>query len=209
MNKRDLSRFVIITYVFSYLLSLAYSELPTNSSFISLISQMINASTIILLCWLCYMKWGWRKKILKHLMYRPNLNGTWYGRYSAEDISTKKIFNGSIAFRIKQNLFGISVISFTENYSNSSYSEELFHEEKSDESKIIYVYAQEGADTSDLSKRDGACELVLKNIRNRDCLHGKFWTAHGTKGKLNVSKISETQVDSFHEAEEIAARMEL
>jgi len=152
--------------------------------------------------WIFYFKYGWKIKHLNKILYRINLNGTWFGDYESSDLNGEKIYKGKIGLRINQSFLNISVESFTEKYSNFSYSEEVKYEEKSNRHGLIYVYSQKDNHDFQLNQRNGTSELVVSNYKNDILLEGEFWTVHGTRGKLRVKRITSKIIDTFSEAKE-------
>ena len=143
--------------------------------------------------------------IIKKILPRVNLNGTWFGEYESYKSHDKKkeVSSGGISVRIKQDYLNIGLNSFTEQSHHSSYSEELTYDEKNDIHGIVYVYSQKENSIFDTAKRNGTSELTLKNINNEHWLEGDFWTGHGTQGKIKVKQISKKHIDTFDETKSL------
>jgi hypothetical protein len=197
MRKLEQLRIVYISYVIGIVFSFILSYFKKiNFEYYGVIGA-IKVSTILSVWWYFYFNIGWKIVGLNQILYKINLNGTWYGTYESVGSNTQKISKGDIVIRIKQNFLETSVISYTEKYNNYSHSEELKYDEKSDINGLIYVYSQKENSPLDLSERNGTAELQI--LKNEDTykLYGEFWTILGTKGKLDLVRVSKKIVDSF------------
>lgn len=198
-------KIVTISYVVSIVASFFLNFLKVNNIDFHGVISAVKVSTILTGWWMFYFKMGWKIPLLQKILYKINLEGTWFGTYESISQKDNKKYKGEIGLRIKQDFLTISIISFTEKYRNFSYSEELKYEEKSNMHELVYVYSQKENSISDRDSRNGASELKLMfdNARNIQRLEGDFWTSIGSKGVLKVSKISKKVVDTFEEAKEI------
>ena len=199
MRLGEQKRIIFISYLAGVLLNLLIEFIPENLLGIEAIISSLKTVSILTGWWWFYFKIGWKLPVLKKILPRINLNGTWFGEYESQD-QKKKYFSGEIAVRIKQDYLNISLNSFTEKYQHYSYSEELKYDEKSDIHGIVYVYLQKENNIFDTAQRNGTSELTLKNINNEYWLKGDFWTIHGTQGKIKVKRISKKHIDTFDEA---------
>ena len=198
-------KIVTISYVVSIVASFFLNFLKVNNIDFHGVISAVKVSTILTGWWMFYFRMGWKIPLLQKILYKINLEGTWFGTYESISQKDNKKYKGEIGLRIKQDFLTISIISFTEKYRNFSYSEELKYEEKSNMHELVYVYSQKENSISDRDSRNGASELKLMfdNARNIQRLEGDFWTCIGSKGVLKVSKISKKVVDTFEEAKEI------
>ena len=173
---------------------------------IDVVLGSFRAVLILTMWWLFYFKIGWRLPILKGILFRINLNGTWYGEYVSHDCKNENTYKGEIAVRIVQDYLGASVISRTQRYQNYSYSEEVKYDNKSKKHGIVYAYSQKENGLFDTGYRNGASELTiaLKNATKEYWLEGEFWTIHGTRGSMCVKRICKKHIDSFDEAKRVA-----
>ncbi len=203
MKNKEQLQIITITYIIGILGSFIINYIKSSSPLLNSVLSSIKISTLLTLWWLFYFKIGWKLPLFRKLLYRINLNGTWFGIYKSKNIKSDKIAKGKIGLRINQDFLNISVNSFTEKYQNFSYSEELNFDEKSNTYGLVYVYSQKENHTLDLNQRNGTTELKVKNYKDTLLLEGEFWTVHGTKGKLIVSRVSENIVDTFSEAKEL------
>ena len=205
MKFGQLKRIIAISYLVGVLLDLLIEfiigNFQGNEAIISFV-EAVSILTILTVWWWFYFKVGWELPVLKKILPRINLNGTWFGEYESHD-GKGKVFSGEIAVRIKQDYLSISLNSFTKKYENYSYSEKLKYNEKSDIHGIVYVYSQKEDNNLDTARRDGTSELTLKNIDNEPWLAGYFWTVHGTQGRICVRRISEKHIDTFGEAKSV------
>ncbi|ELU5587708.1 hypothetical protein G6Y98_02845 [Clostridium perfringens] len=203
MKKQEQMKIVKISYlvgiILSFLLSLIKSKLKDDYGIIS----AIKVSSILTVWWLFYFNIGWKVPILNKLLYRINLNGTWYGQYKSTSLMNNKVYEGNMVIRIKQSFLNINVTSFTENYSNYSHSEILKYDEDADRYGLIYVYSQKEENALDLAQRNGTSELIVVKSDSGYRLQGEFWTIVGSKGKLNLTRVSKKIVNSFEDGKKL------
>ena len=114
-----------------------------------------------------------------------------------------KVYEGNMVIRIKQSFLNINVTSFTENYSNYSHSEILKYDEDADRYGLIYVYSQKEENALDLAQRNGTSELIVVKSDSGYRLQGEFWTIVGSKGKLNLTRVSKKIVNSFEDGKKL------
>lgn len=205
MDKKAQLRIVTISYVISVTGSFVINFLKINNIDFYGIVNAIKVSSILTAWWLFYFKIGWKIPFIKNILYRINLQGTWFGTYESISIKENKEYEGRIALRIKQDFLNLSIVSFTDKFKNYSFSEELKYDEKSDIHELVYVYSQKENILTDRDSRNGASELklVCDNTSSFQRLEGDFWTSIGSKGILKVTKISKKVVDSFEEAKKV------
>lgn len=197
MRRQQQLRIVYISYIVGIIFSFILSYLKKfNFEYYGVISA-IKVSTILSFWWLFYFNYGWKIVGLNKILYKININGTWYGTYKSVGSNDQAIYTGDIVIRIKQNFLDISVISYTEKYKNYSHSEELKYDEKSDMNGLIYVYSQKENSPLDLSERNGTADLHILKSEDTYKLSGEFWTILGTKGKLELVRVNKKIVDSF------------
>ena len=162
--------------------------------------------TILTVWWWFYFKVGWKLPLLKRILYRIDLNGTWFGEYVSHDHKNGRKCRGAIAVRIVQDYLSASLISQTRSFQNHSYCEEVKYDKKSKRHGIVYAYSQKENGLFDTGHRNGASELTLarKNANSEYWLEGDFWTIHGTRGSMCVKRICKKHIDSFDEAKSVA-----
>jgi hypothetical protein len=197
VNREEQRKIVFISYVISVAGAVALDYLKVSSLNINGLLSAIKVSSVLTIWWIFYFKIGWKMPILSRILYRINLNGTWYGTYKSVSAGEHDINVGNIVLRINQDFLNISIISFTDKYKNYSYSEELKYEEKSNTHGLIYVYSQREDSPLDLNARNGTSELRVLKHNDTYKLEGEFWTILGSKGKLEVIRVSNDIVDSF------------
>lgn len=203
MNYKEQNRIIIASYVVSVSVNFIFNHFFVNIPELEMLLSSLKATTILTFWWLFYFKYAWKFPVFKWIIFRINLNGTWFGKYQSLDSKNKK-HEGEMGIRIKQDFLSISLKSFTNRFENYSYSEEVKHDEKSDTYGIVYVYSQKENNILDTSHRNGTSELTLKKIGDELYLQGTFWTVHGTKGMLSVKKITRRQIDTYIEAKRIS-----
>lgn len=208
MEKNEQIRIVKISYgvgiVVSFFISFIKSTFVDNYGIIS----AIKVSLILTLWWMFYFEIGWKIPLLNKILYRIDLNGTWYGEYKSTSLNDGKVYKGPMVIRIKQNFLKINVTSFTEKYNNYSYSENLKYDGSAGRHSLIYVYSQSDNNPFDLAQRNGTSELILVDSNNKYKLEGGFWTILGSKGKLKLTRVSKKIVNSFEDGKELYKQFE-
>ena len=205
MRFGEQNRIVLISYLVGTFLNLLIEFIIGNFPGTEAVISSLKTVSILTVWWWFYFKIGWKLPLLKKMLPRINLNGTWFGEYESYKSHDKKkqVSFGKISVRIKQDYLNIGLNSFTEQSHHSSYSEELTYDEKNDIHGIVYVYSQKENSIFDTAKRNGTSEFTLKNINNEHWLEGDFWTIHGTQGKIKVKRISKKHIDTFDEAKSV------
>lgn len=200
LKKDEELRIVFISYVIIIFGVIALEYFEVDILKFKGLLKALKISTLLTAWWGFYFKYGWKIPYLNKMLYKKNLNGTWFGTYQSKDIETKAEYNGEIALKIKQDFLNIGIVSYTQNYTNYSYSEILKYKDESDLHELIYVYSQKTHGKIDLNMRSGTSELELKKIDGECKLIGKFWTIHGSVGELDLKMVSKKKVDSFEDA---------
>lgn len=174
--------------------------------FSEVVFSPLRVVTILTIWWWFYFKIGWRLPLLKKILFRIDLNGTWYGKYISHDYKNGDCFKGEITVRIVQDYLSTSLISKTQRSQNHSYSEEVRYDKKSKKHGIVYAYSQKEDGLFETGHRNGASELTIvqKNANSEYWLEGDFWTIHGTRGSMCVKRICKRHIDSFEEAKRVA-----
>jgi len=197
MKQSEINRVVYITVGLTltgiFILILARIDILTWAGIKTVASFF---STIILL-WGLYFSFGWKLPVLRHILYKENLNGTWYGTYYSKKISTGEEYRGDIALVIRQSFLAINIKSFTTHYRNFSFGEALNYNKASDHHQLIYLYSQSKLNPTDDNIRKGTSELELISEGNNKKLVGDFWTNHDSKGYLDLNRISKIHFQSF------------
>jgi len=197
MKKQETFKIVKISYIVGIILSFLLSYLKDNIVDSYGILSAIKVSSILTIWWLFYFNIGWKIPIFNKILYRINLNGTWYGIYESSSSNSSKVNKGNIVIRIKQSFLNIHVTSYTEKYANYSHSGDLKYDEDADMYGLIYVYSQKENSPLDLAERNGTAELKVIDGNNECKLGGDFWTILGTTGKLELTRVSKNIVNSF------------
>ncbi|TCN04610.1 hypothetical protein EV581_1198 [Bacillus sp. BK006] len=200
MDKEEQLRIVLVTFVIS-VICIAILEL-INVQILSLnwIKSSFSIFTILTIWWFFYFNYGWKWPLLRLILRRENINGTWFGTYESKSLNNNKIYKGEISLVIKQNYLNIDITSLTERYTSYSYSEVLTHKKKSEKNELVYVYSQKELSPSDHNIRKGTSELELTISKEKSTLYGKFWTNSGTVGHLEVKKIGNNFIEFFEDA---------
>lgn len=131
--------------------------------------------TITIAFWWFYFKIGWKLSPLNKILYKTDLNGTWFGTYKSKyncKCKPNEEYTGNIALVIEQNYLSIKIQSLTENYTSDSYLEKLNQEAHNH--KLVYLYSQDGCDDTpfDSTIRKGISEFLLKKTMENKSLKG-------------------------------------
>lgn len=199
MRSKELNRIVLITLS----ISLVFIIILVASTGVELLSFQgikgaLSVTVILSAWWWFYFKYGWKLKWFNRILYKENINGTWFGNYKSTDIKTGKVYEGEICLVLKQNYLNIKITSITEKYKNYSYSEKLIL--KDEKKQLVYVYKQDELSPTDHHVRKGASDIELTTSEDKSELVGKFWTNSGTIGSLSFTKISNEHIMFFKEA---------
>lgn len=201
----ELKRVVLVTFIICLVSFLVLRLVEVELLSLSGMRTAISIPFVLTLWWLFYFNFGWKWPVFNKILYKENINGTWFGTYESKAIgSNASTYRGEISLVIKQKFLYIDITSYTEKYKNYSYSEVLVYNEKGDRNKLVYVYSQEEISAKDHFLRKGTSELDLIINGNEVKLHGKFWTNSGTIGQLELKKVSPKHITVFEEARKIA-----
>lgn len=198
MESKELSRIVVITFTISLLYVLI--QVSTGIELLSFqgVKAAFSATMVLSVWWWFYFNYGWKIKWFNRILYKENINGTWFGNYESTNIETGQVYKGEICLVIKQNYLNLNITSITEKYKNYSYSEELnFQDGKK---QLIYVYSQDELSSTDHHVRKGTSDIELIASEDKSELNGKFWTNSGTVGSMFFTKISNGHIMFFNNA---------
>lgn len=157
----------------------------------------------IVVLWMLYFSYGWRAPILKHILYKTDLNGTWFGEYYSKNLETKEEFRGEIALIIRQSFLNINITSYTEKHLSFSFAETLLYKKESERSQLVYLYSQNEFDPTDENTRKGTSELEFIKKPEEEVLVGSFWTNVNSKGKINVVRLTKRRLTSFEHTQDL------
>lgn len=203
MRKKTLYRILYVTIILAILGAFIFQLCGINLLKKDGFTKIPSLLSAVVLFWGFYLSIGWKIPGLKYLVYKENLNGTWYGTYNSKNFTSAEEFNGGIAVVIRQTFLTLDVKSYTENFINYSFGEVLNYDSKSDSHQLIYLYSQSQFNPTDDNVRKGTSELNLHCNIHQEELFGDFWTNHNSKGFLQLKKISKKHSKSFAEAQNI------
>lgn len=209
MNKSTINRILSITVGLALLGVLAYSIIGINIFSKDDFHRISGLISGIVAFWGIYFTLAWKWPIVNRLLYRKNLNGTWYGTYRSKDFTSNKEYRGNIAIVIRQTFLNINIKSFTNKYVNFSFGEALDYDSSSESYQLIYLYSQSEFNPADDSIRKGTSELKSIFASKEERLFGDFWTNHNSKGVLKLTKVSKRHAASFEEAQTLNKKQEL
>ena len=202
MQEKDFQKFITITVVFGIIVWSLFIYLG-NSQLLSLdaLRAIGPTITVLVVSWALYFKWGWKIPVLKYLMYKPDLSGTWLGMFHSDwkDEQGRGVKPAKMVLVIRQNWLTISVIAMTERFKSRSYAEFLSFNEDKGIKLLAYLYSDTSTSFGKEGAREGVAELELTDsIPKR--LNGKFWTSSKTAGIMSLRFISSETIDSFNQA---------
>jgi len=198
MKEDELNRIIKVTIYICIVILLIQVFRGIDLKTIDGVKSILSLTTIIPFFWAFYFGFGWKVKGLNKILYKENINGTWFGKYESKMLETGQEFKGDIALVIKQNYIRVKVILITDKFKSFSFSEDLNNED--DKNQLVYIYSQDEFSFNDHSTRKGATDLELVKGSDKSELYGKFWTNHGSVGHLTVNKISDKHIMVFEEA---------
>lgn len=152
-----------------------------------------------ILFWIAYFNFAWKIPIIRLLIYKNNLNGTWIGNYQSTG-EDKQTYEGEIVLVIRQSFLSLNVNSYTEKYLSFSYAESLLSNVDNSRNQLIYLYSQNQFEPTKEGVRRGASELILTIDSDDSKLFGEFWTNNKTTGHMNVTRVSKTHSNSYTNA---------
>ncbi len=202
MQEKDVQKFITITCVVGILIWSAFVYLSKSQiTSIDALKAIGPTITILVFFWGLYFKWGWKIPIIKYLVYKPNLSGTWLGMFHS-DWKDDKGCNpppAKIVLVIRQNWLKISVIAITERFKSRSYAEFLSFDEDRGIKLLAYLYSDTSNRLGTQGNREGVAELELTDSIPKK-LDGRFWTSTKTSGEMRLKFISPKTIDSFNQA---------
>jgi SMODS-associating 2TM, beta-strand rich effector domain len=203
MEKEAINRILNISIGLTIAGFLAFIFAGVNMLEMNGIRRLSIIFSAITLFWAFYFKYGWKWPVIKHIIYKKNLTGTWLGEYKSFDSLNDITYQGEIVLNIEQSFLNMTVTSYTQKYIAFSYGEVMISDPKSERTKLLYLYSQNQYDPTDLSARKGTSELHLLEEENKERLYGDFWTNHNSKGKLNLYKVTQSNIQSFESAKSV------
>jgi hypothetical protein len=207
MEKEEQKRIILITFVLSLACIIILLLFQVKLVSIKGVKTALSIPAILTLWWAFYFRYGWKVPMLNKILYKENINGTWFGTYESREINNENNrYNGDISLVIKQSFLTLNITSSTEKYKNYSYIEMLTLNKKSDTTKLVYVYSQEEVNAVDHFIRKGTSELGLTLNNEKSELYGKFWTNNGTLGQLKLTHISKEYIEFFENARTMAKK---
>lgn len=202
MQDKNFQKIITITVIFGIIVSSLFIYLgkfqPLSLDTLKTIGP---TTTVLVVSWGLYFKWGWKIPILKYLMYKPDLSGTWLGTFDSDwkDEQGRGVEPAKMVLVIRQNWLTISVIAMTERFKSRSYAEFLSFNEDKGIKLLAYLYSDTSTSFGEEGAREGVAELDLIDSEPKK-LHGKFWTSSKTAGHMKLKWNSSETIDSFNQA---------
>lgn len=202
MKKKEINRIIFISIALSVLAMITLQIFNVDMLSFEGFRMITPIFSGIVIFWAFYFAMGWKIPIINKLLYKNNLNGTWFGEYRSQDIKNDQEYDGEISLVIRQTFLNINVTSYTSNYLAYSFAESLLLNDDNKGNQLVYLYSQNEFNPIDETSRKGTSELHLTFDLKNEKLFGKFWTNHNTKGHMNVIKISKQHLKSFEKAKQ-------
>lgn len=158
------------------------------------------ASSIVVFLILVFDRWGWRWPVVRRLVRRPVLRGTWktelrssYGGRADEVIEAYLV--------VRQTLSTITARMLFDRSQSTSMSAELVCED--DRWTLYYLFRSEkhALEPTDNSPARGAAHLTIGRSP-RLHLEGDYWMEHGTRGRIRTMGHAATLYDTFSGAQQ-------
>jgi hypothetical protein len=192
--KRIISATVVLTVVAWLLLVASMHKEPFSTAAFQLLSPVVSG---IVLFWLFFFRWGWRWPLLKLLLKRPDIGGTWLGTLESNYFGS--IGNTAneleIAIVVRQTALFTHVTTFTSRMTAHSYSDALTVDEERGIRRIIYIYSEK-PHQSGVGVRQGTAELEIIGHPPK-AFEGEYWTNQRTAGRLRVSRVCRELLESY------------
>lgn len=175
-----LAGLVIVTCVIKYFV--APSEKVDFTSIFDYFSTSVTVCSIVSYLFCSYF---WKWKIFKGWFVQiPDLNGLWRGTLNSTWEGSKTI---KVNLKIKQSLFKISCVMFTDESKSESIACDYIIDEDNQKNKLTYTYLN----TPDSTVRERSPihhGSVILDIGD-NTLTGNYWTDRKTTGCLKLNRI--------------------
>jgi hypothetical protein len=139
-----------------------------------------------------FWRWIWKIFPLFSEIYFPDINGIWQGKIIFESDSQKKELDAKA--RIKQNLWQINIgLSST---TSISYTLVAYPSLEAGNHKLYYIY-HNTPKNPEYSEYKGTTILNVKIEAKPMELSGQYYTVRGTKGRIELKRISLNPKESY------------
>jgi hypothetical protein len=168
-------------------------------------SKALNVLPLVLVvAFAAWDKWLWRLWPFILIAGRPDLNGTWLGRFDAQWLDANQQLNESneaVALAIRQSFTTLSITLVAEKSTSYSILANVHHLD-SGGYRINYQYANTPGVKfrRQLSAHDGSTELKIAGVRSSK-LTGEYWTNRLSRGALDLTWISKSRASSLAQAQ--------
>ncbi|NKE68615.1 hypothetical protein RAMLITH_22600 [Ramlibacter sp. RBP-2] len=162
------------------------------------VSMGMTGATAILFV---FTKWAWKLPWVAQVMGRSIVHGVWAGRLKSDfQRDGAGGVDVAIVFLIRQTYLTLSIRSLTRSMRGSSTLETLIRNEKTQETKVSYVFRLDQPWKPGGKSGAGAGELELES--GESVLRGVYWTDSPTHGTLRLQRVSEDieGIASFEDA---------
>lgn len=203
MDKIIVNKILKITIWATIFLLLVVLFTSDGLSTLEIFRKILSTVSFVVFFWAFYFSFGWKLPILKYIVFRENLNGTWFGEYNSRDSKEEVVYQGEISVVIRQSFLKINITSYTDSYVSFSYGEAVLHNVNNNNNQLVYLYSQNQYNPTDNLSRKGTSELFLLKEDEQNRLFGEFWTNHNSKGKLNLQQVSSKHLTSFRDTKKL------
>lgn len=143
--------------------------------------------------WVFY-KWCWKWGALPLWLGRPVVSGIWIGQLESNYTHDGQgnPLQKEIVFVVRQTYLTLCIQSFTDHQVGVSKVEALIQNDRTDSTRLAYVYElkNEYAGQSTLVNGAGDLTLITKSSKKL-VLKGAYWTSTPTQGRVSVHRVSE------------------
>ena len=98
MRFGEQKRIVLISYLVGILLNLLIGFIIENFPGTEAIISSVKTISILTVWWWFYFKIGWKLPLIKKILPRINLNGTWFGEYESRNEKKNKYLLEKLLF---------------------------------------------------------------------------------------------------------------
>jgi hypothetical protein len=153
--------------------------------------------------WSFYFSWGWRIPLLRRVLPRPNLNGTWLGciRSDWRDETGANPGPIRIVMVVRQTFLCMHVHTFTRQLEASSYSCNFLPIGHMPSGRLALLYVEHPPFASARPAHRGAEELRIIS-RPSYWLEGEYWTNRQTSGIISLRFVSRQRVETLRDAQD-------
>lgn len=198
MNTSQINRFIQISITFAIALWLiAFLSIDNGKWTLSSVRYISPIALIVSIFWGVYFTKGWKAPLLKNILYKPDISGTWYGTLTSnyEPNNLRKI---ELVLVIRQTFLEINITGLSSEMAYQSYGEAFSYDKERQKRKLSYMYSPISNDLQTATERKGSAEI---DIFGEPCceMKGFYWTSSKSNGPIEFVKVSDSHIETFQE----------